>query len=58
MDLDIFKGSGFFLLNGFFYSYSLFFHLDISQKGPKVILFETYQGQWGHHYSFMSFAGV
>ena len=29
----------------FFYSSAFVFHPDISQNGPKVILFESYQGE-------------
>ena len=39
----------------FFYSSAFVFHLDISQNGPKVILFESYQGEEGASYSFISF---
>ena len=37
---------------------SLCFHHDISQKLPRMVLFVTYQGYWGHQYSFMSFAEI
>ena len=41
-----------FFFQGFFYPSAFFFHLDISQNGLKVILFESYQGEGGALYSF------
>ena len=36
-----------FFLEGYFYSSAFVFHLDISQNGPDVIIFELYQGEEG-----------
>ena len=44
-----------FLKVGFFYSLA-FVYPDISQNGPKMILFESYQGERGASYSFRSFS--